>query len=130
MRFLLDQGLPRSAAHHLREAGLGAVHTAECGLARATDDEILEYARQHDRVAATLDADFHTTLAIEGADAPSVIRIRIEGLRGPELASLLIQVRSVCETDLAEGAAVSVKPGRIRVHRLPITGESKPGTSE
>lgn len=130
MRLLLDQGLPRSAAHHLRAAGHDAVHTAECGPARATDDEILEYARRHNRIAATLDADFHVSLAIDGATAPSVIRIRIEGLRGPELASLLIQVGSLCEADLAEGAAVSVKPGSIRVHRLPITGGSKPGDSE
>jgi predicted nuclease of predicted toxin-antitoxin system len=127
MRVLLDQGLPRSAATLLREAGHDAVHTAECGLARAPDDEILQAARRQDRIAVTLDADFHTSLALEGASTPSVIRIRIEGLRGPEVASLILRVMDLCESDLAEGAAITVKPASVRIHHLPIAGSS-PGS--
>ncbi|MGH8285469.1 MAG: DUF5615 family PIN-like protein [Steroidobacteraceae bacterium] len=38
IKILLDQGLPRSAAARLREAGWDAVHAAEVGLERATDE--------------------------------------------------------------------------------------------
>ena len=41
MKLLLDQGLPRSTAELLRQSGLDAVHTGECGLSVASDDEIL-----------------------------------------------------------------------------------------
>jgi len=130
MRLLLDQGLPRSAAQLLREAGHDAIHNAECGLSRAPDEEVLDVSRQQGRIAVTFDADFHTTLALEVASSPSVIRLRIEGLRGPEVTSLLIRVLGRCEADLVEGAAVTVTPANIRVHRLPIAGgapRAKPG---
>jgi predicted nuclease of predicted toxin-antitoxin system len=47
----------------------------------ASDAVILDYAREEGRVIVTLDADFHTLLALTGATFPSVVRVRIEGLR-------------------------------------------------
>lgn len=90
MMFLLDQGLPRSAAR-VRQA-----------------------------VVVTLDADFHRLLAIQRAATPSVIRIRIEGLKGDGLASLLQSVVNLAANELAIGPTVSVTKSRVRVHMLPI----------
>jgi predicted nuclease of predicted toxin-antitoxin system len=120
MKVLLDQGLPRSAAKLLRDAGTDAVHTAECGLATATDAEILEYARREDRFVVTLDADFHAILVLCHAVVPSVIRIRIEGLRAEALVNLVQAVHSRCGMELAKGAMVSVTNDRIRIRRLPM----------
>ena len=119
MKVLLDQGLPRSAAPLLRNAGIDAIHTAECGLATAADLEILAFARRESRVVVTLDADFHAHLVLGNASGPSVIRIRIEGLRGEALAELVRTVLTRCEAELAKGAMVSVTEDRIRVHGLP-----------
>ena len=123
MKFLLDQGLPRSTAELLRQKGLDAVHTGECGLSVASDDAILAAGRAQGRTVITLDSDFHTILALEEASGPSVIRVRWEGLRGPEMAKLISQVLALCLDDLESGAAVSVKPDGIRVRRLPIVSE-------
>jgi len=120
MRVLLDQGLPRSAAQFLRYAGIDAIHTAECNLAVATDAEILEHARREDRFVVTLDADFHAILVLNHAVAPSVVRIRIEGLRAEAIADLVQAVHSRCGTELANGAMVSVMSDRIRIRRLPV----------
>jgi hypothetical protein len=49
-----------------------------------------------------------------------VIRIRIEGLRGEELAQLLLDVLSSCADDLAGGALVSVQEEGVRLRRLPL----------
>jgi predicted nuclease of predicted toxin-antitoxin system len=119
MKVLLDQGLPRSAARLLRNAGIDAVHTGECGLATAADLDILACARREDRVVVTLDADFHAHLVLGNAVGPSVIRIRIEGLRGEALAELVQTVLARCTAELAKGAMVSVTEDRIRVHGLP-----------
>jgi predicted nuclease of predicted toxin-antitoxin system len=78
---LLDQGLPRSTILHFRDAGLKAEHVGDVGLAAADDGSILARARRHGQIVVTLDADFHAQLALSGAAEPSVIRIRIEGLK-------------------------------------------------
>ena len=117
---LLDQGLPRTTPIHLRNSGLEAVHAAEIGLSTAEDRTILAHAQQHDQVVVTLDADFHAQLALSGARGPSVIRIRIEGLKAEQLARLLVQVLEQCGDDLKSGAMVTVTESSVRVRRLPL----------
>jgi predicted nuclease of predicted toxin-antitoxin system len=120
MKLLLDQGTPRSAATILRRAGFDAVHTGETGLAEAEDSEIIRRASDEDRVVVTLDADFHTHLALTQACKPSVIRIRVEGLRSEEFSELLQNVLNQCADDLKAGAMISVNDFQIRVRRLPV----------
>lgn len=68
----------------------------------------------------TLDADFHALLAVSGASAPSVIRIRCQGLRGAGLASLLEKVWTEAAKYIERGAVVSVTERAIRLRGLPI----------
>ena len=125
MKLLLDQGLPRSAAALLRDTGLDTVHAAECGLATASDEQVLATATEQGRAVVTLDADFHAILALSGLRRPSVIRIRIEGLRAEPLANLVRDVLKRCGDDLAGGALVSLTPKHARVHRLPVRRGSR-----
>ena len=125
MKLLLDQGLPRSAAALLREAGHDAAHTGECDLAGAADSAILDFARARGQVVVTLDADFHALMALTEATAPSVIRLRIEGLRAEPAAELIQRVLDRCEEDLAGGALVSVTGEHIRVRSLPIGSSAR-----
>lgn len=120
MKVLLDQGTPRSAANLLREVVFDAVHTGEIGLAEAEDAEIIRRVSQDDRVIITLDADFHSHLALTQAGKPSVIRMRIEGLRAKEFTGLVRKVLNQCAEDLNAGVMVSVNEFQIRVRRLPI----------
>ncbi len=121
MKLLFDQGTPRSAATILRRSGFDAVHTGEVGLAEAEDLEIIRRATDENRIVVTLDADFHAQLALTQARQPSVIRIRIEGLRAEEFSGLLQNVLSQCAEDLEAGAMISVNDFQIRVRRLPIS---------
>jgi predicted nuclease of predicted toxin-antitoxin system len=86
IKFLLDQGLPLSAASILR--GLGS--------------------------------DFHRYPALDRAATPSVIRIRIEGLKGSDSASMLADLAKTIELELNSGCAVSVTRSSVRVRRLPL----------
>lgn len=123
MRLLLDQGLPLSTATTLSESGAQVVHVAQIGLSQASDADILAYAREHAYICVTLDADFHALLAVQGVSAPSVIRIRREGLRGPMLAQLLRAIWPQIDAQIAAGAMVTVTERTLRIHRLPILGD-------
>jgi len=77
-------------------------------------------ASQEGRIVVTLDADFHALLALSGADKPSVVRIRIEGLRAEPLAALLLALLAERSAELEQGALLTVQPKRIRIHYLPV----------
>ncbi len=89
-------------------------------MANAEDEEILKTAFLEDRIIVTLDADFHTLLALNRAVKPSVIRIRIEKLRAEQLDNLLQSIALQCHAQLEAGAMISVQENRIRIRNLPI----------
>ncbi|MEA5479418.1 DUF5615 family PIN-like protein [Pseudanabaena galeata UHCC 0370] len=120
MKLLLDQGLPRSAAALLCATGIDAIHVADIGFSQAEDAEIIQRAKEENYVVVTLDADFHTLLALDEAISPSVIRIRIERLRAKALTDLLLTVIAECRNDLVKGAAITVEVNRMRVRLLPL----------
>ena len=117
---LLDQGLPRSAASLLRDEGWDVLHTGDIGLSRSTDRQILDFARNEQRVIITLDSDFHTILALTNASTPSVIRIRLEGLKGPDLALLIKKIWPRVEPQVKKGAMVTVTESGIRIRNIPV----------
>jgi predicted nuclease of predicted toxin-antitoxin system len=120
MKFLLDQGLPRSTVQHLSAAGVTSDHVGDLGLAAATDETILAEARTRDAVVVTLDSDFHALLALSGATTPSVIRIRMQGLRGDGVANIILQVIATAQSELEAGAAVTVTNRRLALRKLPL----------
>ena len=119
-RILLDQGLPRTAAKILATWDWDVVHAADVGLNRATDREIIEYARQQQRFVITLDADFHSIIATENAESPSVVRIRREGLKAEEPAELIERIWPAIQEQMESGALVSVTETSIRIRSIPI----------
>ncbi len=120
MKLLLDQGLPRGAPPLLRDIGIDTEHVSEIGYATAEDVEILAYARQKDQIVVTLDSDFHAILALSNASSPSVIRIRIEGLKAKPFVKLLRKVLSEWSEEFELGVMLTVQPGRVRIHYLPV----------
>ena len=122
MKAFLDQGLPYSTVKHLTAVGWDVIHTVDVGMERATDRVIIDHARETGRFCVTLDSDFHSIIAVDNAKAPSTIRIRQEGLKGQDVANLLISIYPVISEDLQHGALVTVTDRTVRVRRLPIQG--------
>ncbi len=96
------------------------LHTGDISLRGSTDGQILEYARREERVIITLDSDFHAILAVSNASTPSVIRIRLEGLRGPDLALLIKRIWPKIEPQVKKGAMVTVTESGIRIRNIPL----------
>jgi predicted nuclease of predicted toxin-antitoxin system len=122
MRLILDQGVPRDAAALLRGLGHECIHLGEIGMSKSSDEDILAWSLERDTIVATLDADFHTILAVSGASGPSVIRLRLQGLGASEVAALVQQVLAGFEADLKSGSLVTVKARKTTCHRLPVGG--------
>jgi predicted nuclease of predicted toxin-antitoxin system len=110
------------AAVLLRDQRHDCVHVGEVGMKNAADDEILAWSGI-DSIVVTIDADFHAILAVSGAKGPSVIRLRIQGLRAPEVASRVARVLAEFEKDLQRGVLITVRPQKTACHRLPIGGD-------
>ena len=120
MKLLLDQGLPRSTVEKLKQVNIESIHVGDIGMAAATDLEIIQKASIESLIVITLDSDFHTILASSGEKKPSVIRIRMEGLKANRLASLITSVIESVSDELNNGVAISVTEKGIRVRKLPL----------
>ena len=120
MRLVLDQGVPRDAATRLRGLGYECTHVGEIGMGKAADDEILAWSLGKNAIVVTLDADFHTILAVSGASGPSVIRLRMQGLGSQEVVDVVRRVLAGFEAELKRGSLVTVKVHKTTCHRLPI----------
>ena len=125
MKILLDEGLPQRAAALLRDAGLDAVHITEIRDPSTADLSILETARDDGRIVVTLDADFHALLAMNGWPAPSVIRIRRQGLSASDIRDLLVHLVVDHAQVLTEGVALSVRAHLVGIHKLPLAATSR-----
>ncbi|MEO8596315.1 MAG: DUF5615 family PIN-like protein [Candidatus Solibacter sp.] len=117
---LLDQGLSPVAAALLRDRAFDAIHVMEIGMSGSDDADILEMARTNHRVCVTLDHDFHAHLALTGQGYPSVILLRIEGLKAHAQADLIEAICRQCQNTLSEGAVISADGVTLRVRRLPL----------
>ena len=71
-------------------------------------------------IVVTLDADFHKILAVSGANGPSVIRLRIQGLGAQDVVALVQNVLAKFADDLKRGSLVTLKTHKMTRHRLPI----------
>ena len=84
----------------------------------ATDQELMELARQTDRIIITADLDFPQLLALSGAAAPGIILFRGGDYSELEMEELLRRVLDSILTDRIQRAICVVDRKRIRCHRI------------
>lgn len=117
MRLLLDNNLSPNLLD-LLTGRHDVEHVRGLGLRAATDQRILDTARDSGRVLVSADTDFGTVLARSGATAPSVVLIRRSTARRPKpLADLLLVNLDQVNADLEAGAIVVLTATSIRIRR-------------
>ena len=104
----------------LGEAGHPTRHVAEFGWSRAADPEILAFALACGEAVVTLDSDFHMHLATTHAEAPSVVRLREQGLKSEAVCWLVLAAVQAAGPALEAGGVATVTSRAVRFRRLPL----------
>ena len=116
--------MPLSPALAMWLAGRGhdAVHAADLGLHRATDESIMARAKQEARTIITADLDYPRLLAAAQASEPSLILFREGDWSEDDVTTRLSEVlAALTEEDITQSIIV-VDRDRVRRRRLPIGG--------
>ena len=114
MKLLVDACLSRQLVEGLKAAGHDVATVADWP-EDPGDEAILAVARKEARVVVTRDKDFGTLVVQSGASHQGLLQIRRIPLRMQ--TQVCLQVLSAHETELNEGAIVTIQPGRIRVKK-------------
>jgi len=120
MKFLVDMPLSPSLAHWLEQEGQDAVHAYDIGLGRATDEVVLNKARETERVLVTADLDYPRLLALAGAKGPGLILFRHGNYSEKQVVHLMTRVMASIPAPELQSSIVVVDERSIRKRRLPI----------
>ena len=89
MQILIDMNLSPDWVAELAKHGWSATHWTAVGDPRATDREIMDWARSNSFVVSTHDLDFGTMLALTHASGPSVVQVRGQNILPDHIASII-----------------------------------------
>jgi predicted nuclease of predicted toxin-antitoxin system len=117
---LIDMNLSPAWVDWFMKQGWSAVHWSAVGDPRATDRVILTWTRDHGHVLFSHDLDFSAVLASSHATSPSVIQLRARDVTPDGSGSLILEALTLWETELRQGALVSVDENTRRVRILPL----------
>jgi predicted nuclease of predicted toxin-antitoxin system len=120
LRLLADVHISPLTVAALRLQGYDIVRTTDLLPATAADAEILELARVEGKVILTQDLDFSMLVALNNYGLPSLITLRLSSARPDVVAQKLLDVLHTVETELTEGAAITISDDSVRVRKLPI----------
>ena len=104
----------------LAKHGLTSVHWSAAGDPKATDREIMDWARSNNYTVFTHALDFGTMLALTHSSGPSVIQVRGQDVLPDSMAPTVVAAVKQHETDLDTGALVVLDRLKSRVRVLPI----------
>ncbi len=120
MQILIDMNLSPDWVDELAAHGWPSVHWSTTGDSKATDREIMDWARANGYVVFTHDLDFGTMLALTHANGPSVIQVRGQNVLPDHMTPIVVAALNQHESELAAGALVVVDESKSRVRILPI----------
>jgi predicted nuclease of predicted toxin-antitoxin system len=78
VKLLVDMNLSPEWVPFLEQAGFACVHWSRVGDPRASDAELMAWARANGHVVFTHDMDFGALLAATRAAGPSVLQVRVK----------------------------------------------------
>lgn len=125
MRILADMPISPRTVVFLQGLGHEVVHAIDLGMARAPDEEIVNYAKVAGLSILTEDLDYGAILAVTGEMNPGVIILRVGNWTREQVESRLRRVLEELPEESFRNSIATVDRHRVRFRRLPI----RPGDS-
>lgn len=97
MKLLLDENISSRVAKTLSDLYPNSTHVRECGLNKAPDHEVWEYAKGRQFVVVSKDSDFEQRSLLHG-HPPKVIWIRLGNCSTHDIEELLREYSVVIHT--------------------------------
>jgi predicted nuclease of predicted toxin-antitoxin system len=120
MQILIDMNLPPGWVSVFSDSGFDAVHWSTIGDGDAPDRTLMQWAKQREYVVFTHDLDFSALLAATQASKPSVIQLRTDDVLPGNKSNLVVRALCQFESELQQGAILSVDLEQLRVRYLPL----------
>jgi predicted nuclease of predicted toxin-antitoxin system len=120
MKVLVDMNLPPAWVPFLNSAGIDAAHWSAVGDPRASDAQIMVFARENGYLILTHDLDFSTLLSLAGTTGPSIVQTRTQSVLPQDLGPRVVQVLTEHRDILVEGAIVTIDLSVARLRLLPL----------
>jgi predicted nuclease of predicted toxin-antitoxin system len=120
VKILLDMNLSPEWVPFLASAGFDAVHWSTVGDPRASDSELMAWARATGCLVFTHDMDFGALLAATRAKGPSVLQVRVKNTMPSAIGADVVRVLHLRREAIERGALVTIDKANARVRVLPI----------
>lgn len=124
MKLLVDMNLSPRWVGMLAGTGFEVTHWSTVGAMNAPDTEIMAYALANDFVVLTHDLDFSAILAATHGEKPSVVQLRADDVSPDVIGRQVVIALRQMETELHEGALVTIDPSRTRLRVLPLRSKN------
>ena len=119
MNLFLDQDVYYITSEYLRNTGHDVIRASEVGLARVTDEDILNWCKRQRRILITRDKDFGELVFLRDISAGVIFLRASLALLEPVHRELRSILEKYSEGELRK-AFVVVEPGRHRFRKLPF----------
>lgn len=120
IKLLADMNISPVTVSNLQKQGWDIIRIVEILHATASDLQILEFAREEERVIVSQDLDFSMLLAVGGYNQPSLITLRLSFTDPEVVTQKILSSLPQIEEILTQGAAVTIEDDNIRIRKLPI----------
>lgn len=116
MNFVVDEGVDLQIVVSLRNKGHNVLYIAEIS-SGITDDLVLIYANEQNRILMTRDKDFGEMVYRDKKVHSGIILNRLFELHSEKKAELIIKIIEEFGEELI-GSFTVIQPGKIRIRKL------------
>ena len=120
IKLIGDMNISPQTVTALQQQGWDIIRVPDVLPATASDVEILNFARQENRVIVTHDLDFSMLVALSGYNQPSLITLRLSSTDLNTVNQKLLEILPEIEQQLQAGSAITIEDTAVRIRQLPI----------